>query len=93
VIIDLRRDVPMSEIRRYVDGLGLSFFGRWLTLLTFRFMLLKRAYTKPELESMLGGIGFYEGRGADGRTGYGGLVREVEGRTAAHATASCVHFC
>ena len=27
-------------------------------LLTFRVMLLKRAYTKPELEKMMEGIGF-----------------------------------
>jgi ubiquinone/menaquinone biosynthesis C-methylase UbiE len=58
VIIDLRRDVPMTEIKRYVDRLGLSAWNRWVTVLTFRFMLLKRAYTKQELEKMLEVIGF-----------------------------------
>lgn len=58
VIIDLRRDVPMAEIKRYVNGLDLSLWNRLATRLTFRFMLLKRAYTKEELEEMLGGIGF-----------------------------------
>jgi ubiquinone/menaquinone biosynthesis C-methylase UbiE len=58
VIIDLRRDVPMTEIKRYVDRLGLNAWNRWCTMLTFRFMLLKRAYTKPELEKMLEVIGF-----------------------------------
>ena len=58
VIIDLRRDVPMEEIRRYVDGLHLNLLNRWFTLLTFRFMLLKRAYTKEELEGMLARAGF-----------------------------------
>jgi ubiquinone/menaquinone biosynthesis C-methylase UbiE len=58
VIIDLRRDTPMTEIQRYIDHMGLNAWNRWVTTLTFRFMLLKRAYTKPELEKMLEGIGF-----------------------------------
>jgi ubiquinone/menaquinone biosynthesis C-methylase UbiE len=58
LIIDLRRDVPMTEIKRYVDGLHLSTVNQLFTAMTFRFMLLKRAYTKPELESMLAGVGF-----------------------------------
>jgi ubiquinone/menaquinone biosynthesis C-methylase UbiE len=58
VIIDLRRDVPMREIKRYFDNVGLTFWNRLATLLTFRFMLLKRAYTKQEMEQMLAGIGF-----------------------------------
>ena len=58
VVIDLRRDVPMTEIKRYVNGLGLSAWSRLATVLTFRFMLLKRAYTKQEMERMLAGIGF-----------------------------------
>jgi ubiquinone/menaquinone biosynthesis C-methylase UbiE len=58
VIIDLRRDTPMTEIRQYIDHMGLSAWNRWATSLVFRFMLLKRAYTKQELENMLEGIGF-----------------------------------
>lgn len=58
VIIDLRRDVPMAEIRRYVDGLGLSVPSRLMTLFTFRFMLLKRAYTVQEFEAMLRQVPF-----------------------------------
>jgi ubiquinone/menaquinone biosynthesis C-methylase UbiE len=58
VIIDLRRDTPMTEIQRYIDRTGLSAWNRWIYTLTFRFMLLKRAYTKQELEKMLEGIGF-----------------------------------
>ncbi len=57
-IIDLRRDAPMTEIKRYVDGLHLSAGSRLATTLTFRFMLLKRAYPTQELEGMLEGIGF-----------------------------------
>ena len=58
VIIDLRRDTPMTEIQRYIDHMGLSAWNRWVTALTFRFMLLKRAYTKQELEKMMESIGF-----------------------------------
>jgi ubiquinone/menaquinone biosynthesis C-methylase UbiE len=58
VIVDLRRDTPMKEIRRYVDGSHLSAWNRLLTLLTFRFMLLKRAYTKEQLEKMVDAAGF-----------------------------------
>jgi ubiquinone/menaquinone biosynthesis C-methylase UbiE len=58
VIIDLRRDAPMVDIKLYVDGLRLSAASRLFTMLTFRFMLLKRAYTTQELEKMLASIGF-----------------------------------
>jgi ubiquinone/menaquinone biosynthesis C-methylase UbiE len=58
VIIDLRRDTPMSAIREYVNGSDLSRINRWMTLLTFRFMLLKRAYTRPEIEQMLAQVPF-----------------------------------
>jgi ubiquinone/menaquinone biosynthesis C-methylase UbiE len=58
VIIDLRRDTPMSAIREYVNGIGIGRINRWMTLLTFRFMLLKRAYTRPEIEQMLAQVPF-----------------------------------
>lgn len=57
-IIDLRRDVPMTEITRYIDSLHLSTVSQLFAAMTFRFMLLKRAYTIPELEKMVSGIGF-----------------------------------
>ena len=58
VIIDLRRDTPMSAIREYVNGIGIGRINRWMTLLTFRFMLLKRAYTRDEIEQMLEKVPF-----------------------------------
>jgi ubiquinone/menaquinone biosynthesis C-methylase UbiE len=58
VIIDLRRDASMTEIKQAVNGMRLSPVNRLVTTLTFRFMLLKRAYTKPELEKMLDRAGF-----------------------------------
>ena len=53
LIIDLRRDVPMSAISRHVGQMGMSTLSRWFTNLTFRFMLLKRAYTRAEMEKMV----------------------------------------
>jgi ubiquinone/menaquinone biosynthesis C-methylase UbiE len=58
VIIDLRRDASMNEIKRHVGGMNLGPFSRVFTTQAFRFMLLKRAYTKPELEKMLNQSGF-----------------------------------
>jgi ubiquinone/menaquinone biosynthesis C-methylase UbiE len=58
VIIDLRRDASMSDVKHEVDGMHLGAFNRALTTGAFRFMLLKRAYTKPELEKMLDRAGF-----------------------------------
>lgn len=58
VVIDLRRDVPMQEIRKYVNGMGLPFVSRIITLLTFRFMLIGRAYRLQEFDAMLRQVPF-----------------------------------
>ena len=62
LIIDLRRDVSMAEIGKYVDTLGLGFFDRLFTLLTFRFVLLPRAYTRRQIETMLRQVPFSSAR-------------------------------
>lgn len=53
LVIDLRRDVPMRTINEYIAQTGMSWLSRWMTRLTFRFMLLKRAYSRADLERML----------------------------------------
>jgi ubiquinone/menaquinone biosynthesis C-methylase UbiE len=58
LVLDLRRDVTMPEIRKYFQAIGLSTVERWMTLAAFRFMLLKRAYTPAQLEAMLTDIPF-----------------------------------
>jgi ubiquinone/menaquinone biosynthesis C-methylase UbiE len=58
VIIDLRRDASMTDVKLAVEGMHLGPVNRMLTTLTFRLMLLKRAYTKEELENMLDRAGF-----------------------------------
>lgn len=60
VVIDLRRDTPLSAIQKYVDGMGVSKINQWMTMLTFRFMLLKRAYTRQELERMFALVPFHK---------------------------------
>jgi ubiquinone/menaquinone biosynthesis C-methylase UbiE len=62
LIVDLRRDVSMKDINRYVDGLGLGFFSRWFTSFTFRFMLLHRAYTVDAMQQLIAPIGFAKTR-------------------------------
>jgi ubiquinone/menaquinone biosynthesis C-methylase UbiE len=58
VVADLCRDTPMSAVRNYVNGLDVSAINRWMIKATFRFMLLKRAYTKQEFEQMVSAIPF-----------------------------------
>jgi ubiquinone/menaquinone biosynthesis C-methylase UbiE len=53
LIVDLRRDAPLKAINEAVSQMGLGMFSRVVTRLTFRFMLLKRAYTKREFEQLL----------------------------------------
>jgi ubiquinone/menaquinone biosynthesis C-methylase UbiE len=58
LVLDLRKDVTMSEIRNSFRAIGLSTVERWMTLTAFRFMLLKRAYTRAQLKRMLADIPF-----------------------------------
>ena len=58
VVIDLRRDTRRDEIYRYVDGLDLSLASKLMTKWTFRFMLLKRAYTMAQFKQFAEQAGF-----------------------------------
>jgi ubiquinone/menaquinone biosynthesis C-methylase UbiE len=58
LIIDLRRDATRESIAQAVDGMGLGAVNRLITKLTFRFVLLKRAYSKGEFASLLAQTGF-----------------------------------
>jgi ubiquinone/menaquinone biosynthesis C-methylase UbiE len=58
VVLDLRRDASMSEIRKYFGAIGLGTVERWMTIAAFRFMLLKRAYSPAQLKTMLADIPF-----------------------------------
>jgi ubiquinone/menaquinone biosynthesis C-methylase UbiE len=51
LLIDMRRDTTMDEARKYVNGLGLGWFQRNLTTLSFR-PLIKRAYPLDDIRAM-----------------------------------------
>ena len=53
LIIDLRRDASKESINQAIDDMNLNTINGIITRLTFRFMLLKRAYTKREFEELI----------------------------------------
>ena len=62
LLIDMRRDVSIAELRRYVNGLGVGLLNRWLMMLIFRSMLIKRAYSLDEIRRMTAEAGWTEPR-------------------------------
>jgi ubiquinone/menaquinone biosynthesis C-methylase UbiE len=52
VIADLCKDTPMETIDRYIENSRRSRIDGWMTKLAFRFLLLKRAYTRNDFTSM-----------------------------------------
>jgi ubiquinone/menaquinone biosynthesis C-methylase UbiE len=57
-IIDLRRDASMRDITNYVDAMEANVLNGLFMKFTFRFMLLRRAYTIPEFRQMLAQVPF-----------------------------------
>ena len=62
LLIDMRRDVSVDEIRRYVNGLGVSRLNRWFMMFSFRGMLIKRAYPLEEIRRMAVEAGWADAR-------------------------------
>ncbi len=62
LLIDMRRDTSLSEIKRYVEGLGVSRLNRWFMMFVFRNMLIKRAYLLEEIRRMALEAGWAEPR-------------------------------
>jgi ubiquinone/menaquinone biosynthesis C-methylase UbiE len=58
IIIDLRRDTPKEEIDAHVDNMHAGKLNSAFIKLSFRMMLLKRAYTRPEFEKFIAESGF-----------------------------------
>jgi ubiquinone/menaquinone biosynthesis C-methylase UbiE len=52
-ILDMRKDATRDEIDTEVRAMGLSPFNTWLTKLIFRQALLRAAYTRARLESVV----------------------------------------
>lgn len=54
LILDLRGDVSTETVNNYVDNhLGLNSLNSLLTKWTFKFMLIKRAYTKDQFKALV----------------------------------------
>jgi ubiquinone/menaquinone biosynthesis C-methylase UbiE len=62
LLIDMRRDVKVEELKRYVDGLGVNLLNRWFMMAAFRGMLIKRAYRLEEIRRMAIEAGWAEPR-------------------------------
>lgn len=58
LIIDMRRDATQESMRQAANEMKLGPMNREIVYLTFRFMLLRRAYTRAEFEQMFAGTGF-----------------------------------
>jgi ubiquinone/menaquinone biosynthesis C-methylase UbiE len=54
VIADLCKDTPRETIDLYIEQSGRGWFDGWMTKLAFRFLLLKRAYTRGDFTRMAG---------------------------------------
>ncbi len=53
VIIDLRHDTSSADIDKAVNAMGLDRINTWVTKLTFKHMLLKRAYTADSFRQLI----------------------------------------
>ena len=60
LIIDLRRDASVESINQAVNEMNVGAVNGIITKLTFRFMLLKRAYTKTEFEKLISKTKFHD---------------------------------
>ena len=59
LIIDLRRDASYESIQQAVAAMRVGVINGIITKLTFRYMLLKRAYTKTEFEALVSNTKFH----------------------------------
>jgi ubiquinone/menaquinone biosynthesis C-methylase UbiE len=70
LVIDLRRDASWRSIREEVDHMGMGAASALFTKCAFRFMLLKRAYTRDEFQAMIHQAGFADYDIRDARLGF-----------------------
>lgn len=70
LVIDLRRDVRMAEIRQHVDSMDVGLLNRWFMRFTFRNMLIKRAYMLDEMRRMASEAGWTETRIESSQVGF-----------------------
>jgi ubiquinone/menaquinone biosynthesis C-methylase UbiE len=58
VVIDLKKDASVRDIDHYVENAGVSWLSGIFMKLTFRTMLLKRAYTKAQFQEFISQTSF-----------------------------------
>jgi len=52
IIIDLCKDAPWQEIQSYIKGANVGPLNSWLYKITFKHLLLKRAYTEAQMHAL-----------------------------------------
>ena len=70
VIIDLRKDTPKEEVDAHIDRMHVGTLNSAFIKLTFRTMLLKRAYTREDFERFIAESGFQKSEIADAPVGF-----------------------
>ncbi|MGB8232956.1 MAG: class I SAM-dependent methyltransferase [Methanobacterium sp.] len=58
LIVDLRRDASRDAINDHVEGMGLNWINTLFTKLSFKFMLLRNAYTINEIKELVSHTSF-----------------------------------
>jgi ubiquinone/menaquinone biosynthesis C-methylase UbiE len=76
LLIDMRRDVSIEELQKYVDGLGVNWLNRKFIMLSFRGMLIKRAYRVEEIRRMAAEAGWKDVRIEPAPVGFAAWVRK-----------------
>ena len=70
LLIDMRRDAPIAEMKQYVNGLRVNRLNRWFMMFVFRNMLVKRAYRLEEFRRMAIDAGWAQPRIDASRMGF-----------------------
>jgi ubiquinone/menaquinone biosynthesis C-methylase UbiE len=76
LLIDMRRDVSMGDIKRFVREMGLSWWSRVFTNFTFKHMLIKRAYPLSLIQKMADEAGWKDARISVDPLGFEASVRK-----------------
>jgi ubiquinone/menaquinone biosynthesis C-methylase UbiE len=53
LILDLRKDTPWDEILSYIRSANVGPINRWIYKITFKHLLLKRAYTEAQMMTLV----------------------------------------
>jgi ubiquinone/menaquinone biosynthesis C-methylase UbiE len=70
LIIDLSKDTPKEKVDEYVDSAHVGKLNSAFMKMTFRMVLLKRAYTRADFERFIAESGFRNSQIADAPLGF-----------------------